>query len=404
MRNALIFSSMLFMLLFSSYAFAVNCNMLDIKTYDVEVQAGSSKTVTFLVENYAPERFYIDKVNAFDFEQGIRTEEQSWQSVALSQQSAAVRVSIEAEKNAAEGERTASVELHGHFLGGTECGYNSVHASFKVNVVKEPVHRVESRCEGFSLYTLKEKRIGNTGELDFVADNKSNYPAVIKLESPDLGLSDDMFYVPAGEEKNFSVQLQASSWRAELTYNVELSDCGIPNRKTIVYSSAYENTPVEPTPQPTPEETRNIEVSAAASRDENGFLVEVSVYNPNSEPVSGELNVLAPEGWLVAGTGLADIPAHTEIKADIRIVPPAGFTGSRTATVMFNHDGVSEAQDIELKVEKSKSSVNAVATAMAVLGPAAIVIGLIVVIAVFVVLLGAGPTRQELEPWVEAKK
>ncbi len=396
---------MLFMLFFSGYGFAVNCNMVSIETYDVELQAGSSKTVTFLVNNYAPERFYIDKVNAFDFEQGIRTDEQSWQSVVLSQGNAAVRVSIKAEENATEGKRTASVELQGHFLGGTECTYNSIHASFNVNVVKEPVHRVEARCEGFSLYTLKEKHIGNTGEIDFVADNKSNYPAVIKLESPDLGLSDDMFYVSAGEEKTFTVQLQASTWQAELTYNIELSDCGIPSKKTIVYSSAYENVPeAQPTPEPTPEEKKNIELSATTSRDENGFLVKVSVYNPNNEPVSGELNVLVPQDWSVSGAGLADIPAHTEIRAEIRVVPPAGFTGSQTARVEFTHDGVSESQDITLTVEKSKGNINVIATAMTALGSAVIVGGIVLAIVVFIVLLGAGPTRQELEPWAEAKK
>lgn len=370
--------------------------MLELELNDVELWEGSTKTFTFALNNYAPERFYIDKVNAFDFEEGILTEELSWQGVALSQEQATIRVSIRAESSAEERERKAKIELRGHFLGGKECKYSDVFGEFSVNVLKKPVHRIEARCEGFSLYTLSEKFIEGFGEIEFIAVNKTNYPAVIKLESNKLGINDTIFYVPAGEEKLFKTEIQSAVEKAELVYKIELSDCGIPSEKTIVYSSVFE----EPTPEPV--EFRGIELNVSTARDENGFLATISIYNPNDVKIEGVLEVLVPENWQVIGEGSVTIEEFTEIIAAVRIVPPEGFTGKYSGEIVFSYNGLMEKQPIEL--EFGEQGFDVIASALAGLGSSAIAIGLIIVIVILVVVLVSAPPRQKDQPWVEATK
>jgi len=403
LKVAFRFAVLIFLFVLVSQAFAVNCGMLELETYDVEVWENSTKTVTFLLHNYAGERFYIDKVNAYDFERGIVTEEHSWQDIALSGEEASIRVSVKAEKGAEDMDRKAKVEVTGHFLGGTRCSYGNVHAGFNVDVLKERVYRIEPRCSDFYIYTLSEKRIDGFGRIEFIAENGSEYSAVITLEAPEMHLSDDVFYVPAGEEKVLSVEVQSAVTVAELEYNVSLSDCGIPSKKTRVYSSTW----IEPEPTPyTPEPGtfRKIELDHSLAADANGFLATVSIYNPNGEAVTGTLEVSVPDSWTVIGDGIVTLEPYTEVLAAVRVIPPENFSGEYTGELSFSYDGITESQDMELERGAGQGA-GLAGTAFSVLGSGAVLAGLAIVVIILVAVLLADPTtRQHLEPWREKNK
>lgn len=374
--------------------------MLQLDTYNVEVWGGESKTVTFTVKNYGSERFYIDKLNAFDFEDSIHTQEHSWQDVVLAGDQATIRVEIEASEK--ENDLKAFVELKGHFLSGKECGYTDVQEEFSVNVLTHGVQKFEPECEGFSLFTLDEKFIEGYGEIEFLAVNKSGQSAVIKLETKNLGVSENIFYVPSGTEKKFSVEVQTAEERAELIYNVKLSDCGIPSKKTIIHSTPTPHPTPQPTPTPTPGKLKEVEMNVSVESDENGFIATTSIYNPNPVPVEGLLRVDLPANWDAMGEGSAFIEPFTEILAETRIVPPQGFSGKKTGKIVFSYNGLRETETIQL--EKKAQGFNVIATAFAALGSGAVLIGLIVVIVIMLALLFSGTNPQELEPWVEKNK
>ncbi len=396
MKHALLFTGLLFALLFGQ-ASAASCGMLDIETYDVDVWQGESKVVSFALHNHGNERFYIDRVNAFDFESGLTVEEHSSDDVALAGGEAMLRVEIKASNNAEEGERDARIEVKGHFLGGKKCGFSDAGKGFSVSVLEEPVHRLSPKCSGFALYTLKEKRIDGFGVIEFIADNKTNYPAVITLEAPKMGLGQEVFYSKSGEEKIFSVEVQSAVEEAELVYNVSLSSCGIPGEKTIVYSRHYPDPAPQPTPVPAEKEP---EVNVSVKEDTNGFVAEVSIYNPGNAFVNGVLEASVASDWGVSGDGYIEIEPYTEVIALIRLVPPEGFSGKETGQIAFSWNGKTELKNFSMEAEEEKG-LDVVGAAFAVLGSGAVLIGLLVVVAILVVLLFSGPSRQEFEPWLE---
>jgi len=392
LRNGLI---LFLLVLLAGQAFAVNCGMIDLETYNVELFENSTKTVTFSVHNHGSERFYIDKVNAFDFESGIRTEESSWQDVVLAGGEALVRVEIESEKDS-EGDKDAKVEIRGHFLGGKECGYRDIYEEFGVEVLKKPVQSFEPECTGFRLYTISEKYISGVGELEFVVKNDTGFDAVVKLESSDLVLEDSVFVAREGEEKHFSTGISSDKERAEITYKVELSGCGIPSEKTVVYSSDY-----EPLVTPTPE-FRDVELSSSVFERDGEIIASVSIYNPNIEAVEGLLEISMPEGWEVQGEGIAAIDAFTEITAELHIVPPVEFAGTASGKVLFSFNGQTETLPIEIELQDG--SEGGLGSAFVLLGSGVIAVGLLLVVVIIVVAMFSGPHPQDGQPWQEEKK
>ena len=383
------------LVLLAGQAFAVNCGMIDLETYAVELFENSSKTVSFSVHNYGSERFYIDKVNAFDFESGIQTEEASWQDVVLTGDEALIRVEIESDKDS-EGEKEAKVEIRGHFLGGKECGFRDIYEEFGVEVLKKPVQSFEPECTGFHLYTISEKFIDEIGEIEFVVKNDSGFDAIVKLESSDLSMGSSVFVARAGEEKHFSTGISSSKETAELNYKVELSGCGIPSEKTIVYSTVFEP-PVQPTP-----EFRDVELSSAVTERNGEIIASVSIYNPNNEAVEGLLEIKMPEGWIVKGEGIAAIDAFTEITAELQVVPPVEFQGTATGEVQFSFDGKTETLPIEVKLQEAGGE--GLGAAFISLGTGVIAIGLLLVIVIILVAMFSGPNPQDGQPWQEEKK
>jgi hypothetical protein len=371
--------------------------MISFELYNAELWEGSTATFTFAANNYGNERFYIEKVNAFDFEEGILVQEESWDDVIMPGEKALVTVSVEADSGIEEKERAAKIELSGRFLGGKKCYYANVHGEFMVNVLKEPVQKIEARCEGFSLNTIEEKYIDGSGTIQFFASNKTNYPATILLESGSISIDDSVFFLPAGEEKTFTAFIESDQESAELEYKVDVSDCGIPSQATTVYSES-----AEPEPTPVPSELESMEIGHSVAKDENGFLVTVSIYNPNNEGITGALGAVVPQDWTVIGRKTISVESLSETVAALRIVPAEGFSGTYTGEITFSHDGIEESQPVELAF--GGESFDFGGTAFAVLGSGAFLVGLVLAAVILIVMLFAGPSKQYFEPWLEVKK
>ncbi|MFH1234335.1 MAG: hypothetical protein V1493_01865 [Candidatus Diapherotrites archaeon] len=383
-------------LFFSGFAFALpNCNMVSFELYNAELWEGSTDTFTFAVNNYGNERFYIDKVNAFDFEEGILVQEESWDDVIMPGEKALVMVSVEADSGIEEKERAAKIELSGRFLGGKKCYYKDVHGEFMVNVLKEPVQKIEPRCDGFYLNTPGEKYINGSGTIKFFASNKTNYAAIITLESDSMGIDDSVFFLPAGEEKTFTAFIESDYESAELEYKVDVSDCGIPSQVTTVYSESAE-------PIPVPSGLESMEIGHSVAKDENGFLVTVSLYNPNNETVTGTLDAVVPQGWTVIGRKTVSVGPLSEKVAALRIAPVEGFSGTYNGEITFSHDGVEESVPVELA--SGNESFDFGGTAFAVLGSGAFLVGLVLAAVILIVMLFSSPSRQYFEPWLEEKE
>ncbi|MCX6801792.1 MAG: hypothetical protein NT067_01630 [Candidatus Diapherotrites archaeon] len=394
MKTALYCIVILSCLFFTGFAFALpNCNMVYFELYNAELWAGSTDTFTYAVNNTGNERFYIERVNAFDFEGGISVEEEYWDDVVLPGEKALVAVSVEADSGIEEGERAAKIELNGHFLGGKKCYYKDVHGEFMVNVLEEPVQKIEAKCEGFSLIAPEEKYIDGSGTIQFFASNQTNYPATIRLESNRIAIDDSVFSLPAGEEKTFTASIESDYESAELEYKVDVSDCGIPSQTTTVYSESA---------APTPSELEGMDMGSSVAKDENGFLVTVSIYNPNSKTITGTLGAVVPQGWTVIGQKTVSVGPLLETVAALRIVPVEGFSGTYNGEITFSHDGIEESLPVELAFGPEGFDLSG--TAFAVLGSGAFLVGLILAAVILIVMLFSGPSKQYFEPWLEVKE
>ncbi|MEM0359785.1 MAG: hypothetical protein QXK06_00425 [Candidatus Diapherotrites archaeon] len=398
MRNEFFALAVFSLLLLGSNAFALpNCNMVFFELYNVELWEGSKETFTFAINNTGNERFYIDKVNAFDFSEGIAVQEEYWGDVVLPGEKAFATISVKADKGTEERERKAYIELSGRFLGGKRCSFSDVHGEFNVSVLKEPVHKIEPRCDGFSLTAPKEKYIEGEGTIEFFASNKTNYDAIITLESESISVSESVFQLRKGEEKKFSAFIKSDADRATLKYNVRVSDCGIPSQETRIYSAM--ETPI---PTPTPQPFKAIEIGASASKDANGFLVTVEIHNPNSEGIIGNLEAIVPQGWTVIGEKAVLAEPLSKTISLIRIAPPKGASGTHPVQIVFSYDGIEESTKLELATGSEGFDFGG--AAFAVLGSGAFLIGLIIVAIILIIMLFSSPPRQYFEPWLEAKE
>jgi hypothetical protein len=123
---------------------------LDIETQSITLKAGENSTENFYLVNNSSQNFYIDAVQAYDYDSGFESSAASLDDRADAfGGSADIQVKIHAFDSAQEKTGTAYLKVKGHFTDGKQCSYNDIGvASFNVSIKGKEVIK---ECSDFKL-------------------------------------------------------------------------------------------------------------------------------------------------------------------------------------------------------------------------------------------------------------
>lgn len=390
-RSGIIFT--IFLLFSLSYAFAASCSDLKIETHAVEVRAGSRANFAFYLHNNSDERFYIDRVHAFDFADGISTQALRWDSLAPAGDEAAIVVSIDAFEDAEQKDRNAFVQARGHFLSGKECHYYDLKADFPVEVISEKISVEELEkepeyCELFEIVMPDTIRIYNSGTLDFIVKNYSDQDAKIYVNAQNASAYTYFYLVPAKTIANKTLRVESGANKATIEFTVDLGACGTTKRYLEVINEAVQG------PSEIPEVSeQDVEMNYVLTKDENGYVVSVMLRNLSENFIQGELFTTAPANWQAEGASVILGP-YEEQTIDLHIIP-AEESGVFNFDVVFSYDGVSKSSPVTIELAEEKTSIVGFAT----VALAGVLAGIIVVIIIFAI--GRAGEKKAKEPWQE---
>ncbi len=361
-----------------------DCSELWLNVNAVEVTAGENAYGTFLLHNYASERFFIDRVYAFDSDSSVLTQELTYDSYVKPGGSAEIRVEVRAEEGAEEKIATGYVEFRGHFLSGKECSYADSKKSFPIKIYEKKKY---SRCESFDLIVPSTVAADGEERVEFFVSNLSAETAIIRLDGDYLQLSTNYFYVPSGVEAKKEFLVKPLGDKAWIEYKVELAECVVPSKFTKVVSSGLAG-----------EITAEHEVEWT----QDAFELTVKVKNGSGFDETGMISLDLPGDWNVEGAGKISVPAHSEKEFTINVFPPAGFE-KETGKLTIGLGGEVIGDDVEFSPREAQ--VGAQGTAFAVLSGSALFIGLIA-IALVLVALFVLPRKfiPKIDPWERGRK
>ncbi len=363
---------------------STDCSELWLNVNAVEVTAGENTYQTFLLHNYGSERFFLDRVYAFDSDADILTEETSHDFYVKPGETAKIQIRVLANPDAKEKSTYAFIEFRGHFLNGKECGYADSRKSFPVKITAKKKY---SNCNGFELIVPDTITINGKERIKFFVSNLSNETAIIRLEGNDISLSTNYFYVPAGVETEKEALLESTLDKTWLEFKVELGECSIPSRFTKIVKPAFMG---------------EIEISYSKQWTNNAFNILVTVKNNSTEEKSGLISMDLPDNWKLEGDGDISVPAKSEKTFTLKAIPPNGFKEKAKGTIIVSMSG--EIKEKEIEFEPSEVSSNAIGAAFIVFGGSALLIGLIVAALVAVALLLPRKQVPTVDPWETTRK
>jgi len=364
---------------------STECSDLWLNVSAIEVEAGSSEYSTFLIHNYGSERFFLDRVYAFDSDSDILTEEISYDNYIKPGEAGEIKVRVFAGQEAEAKNTTAYVEFRGHFLSGKECGYFDSKKGFPVKVSEKKAY---SDCGSFELVVPSTVTAEGKERVEFLVSNFSRETAIIRLEGDGLGLSANYFYVPAGVETEKEVLVESALDKAWIEFKVELGGCGIPSKFTEVLSSGYES---------------GVEVNYSKEWTGNSFNVPVTVKNSSQEEKKGIIAMDLPEGWTLEGDGEISVPAESEETFVLEAFPSEGFNEEEEGTLFVSIGG--EIKEEEIKFSPGDVTDASLGAAFAALSGGALILGLIVIALVLIALFFLPKNHvPRVDPWERLRK
>ena len=372
------------LVLFPMVSFAADCSDLELVVTDVDVKEGSTASFAFYLHNNTNERFYIDRVSAYDFAEGIITQALRWDRVALSGSEASIVISIEALEGASAKDRNAYVQVRGHFLSGKVCHYRDIKAVFPVRVIKEDASEAAPDCGHFDIVLPSSINIHNFGTLDFIVENYTSEDARIYVKGVGASVDTIMYLIPAKSRVYKTLRIESEQTSALILFDADLGACGTKSYELTVHNVVFEK----------PEEKPDVEMSYSIAKDENGYLVSVILKNLSQFEINGILYAEVPENWYADSFEVMLAPFE-EATIDMRVIPEEK-SETQSFDIVFQYNGSEERLSVQLQKEKREEPF---AIGLTTLVASAILAGILVM--VIIILIGSTTSKRIKEPWQE---
>jgi hypothetical protein len=376
-------------LLVLSPALSAQCSDLRLEVYDVAVKENAKASFTFYLQNNSREQFYIDRVSAFDFEEEIATDAIRWDSIAESFGNAAIVVGIEAYEKTDE-EKTAYLQVRGHFLSGKVCHYYLLKSDFKVEVVPEikELETVSDRkyCELFELEIPESVAIENLGTVDFTVKNYTNQDVLISVYAEGATLETTSYFIPAKTIAEKKLVLASCEREALISFTIDMGACGTMQKYLHVVNLASQEEPVS---------AEDVEIDYTINEEDSTYVLDVTLRNKSNHPVEGILFADVPDDWNSDSYEVFLAPLSEE-KLKLRIKPSAEAKGTASFDLVFAYDGVSKTKEVVLELgEKAQPFAGLFTLALTSIFAGMVVLFIVLIIGTF------ASRKVRREPWME---
>ena len=246
------------------------CEGLNLYTYPVLIEAGSTTYAAFALQNNSTEKFYVDAVSAYDYEDGVRTEEHNWDYSIDDGASGEIAVKVTAKPYAEDVKGTAYLKARGHFLSGKKCYYDDIGVErFNLEVkgagVETPdwgppyeleegdwgyeasdfAEYVETTGE-FMIAAPQEVIIEGFGAVEITIDNGTNKRATVFISGPGLKTTPGTISVPAYTEIARIIEISAENTQESfLVFSTNIEGKSVAEKGIRIIALQAEEAPEE---------------------------------------------------------------------------------------------------------------------------------------------------------------
>ncbi|MEW6295401.1 MAG: hypothetical protein AB1467_03855 [Candidatus Diapherotrites archaeon] len=348
-----------------------NCSSLDIETQSITLKAGESVVEEFSLVNNSSQNFYIDAVQAYDYDSGFESSAVSLDDKATAfGGSADIQVKIHAYDSAEEKTGTAYLKVKGHFTGGKQCSYNDIGiASFNVTIKGKEITK---ECSDFKLTVPAERAINGSGSLSISYDNPLNKSAEIKMYGSGLKVSPSKFSITANDYGTKTIEVEFSGNEDTfLVYEINISGCNIPSKTTKI-------TLIEEDEEQDEEEEGEVTIEAKALIPDTGNIYElyITVKNNSGSTIKGTISLGTPKEWKVEGSKKVSVAAESQETYPLKVTPNKDLTQEQLSSITLKLDSGKElSENVSFKPKS-----NIIGTAFTALSQNLLGVGILIIV------------------------
>ncbi len=221
-----------------------DCENISINVSNARLDEKSSMLKTFSIENKDSERFFIERINAFDYNSSIKVEGKGWERIVLPGDESFFNVQIKSFNVKKDQEIEGFVEVRGHFLSGTKCSIEDIGTqNFNVFVKNEDEAFAEEieleqekieECKGFEL--IIPENVENVNEIPFTVKNITNDRIQVRLSGANLGIETKYFSIPAQTTVEKSVNVMPFEQKTWLVFNSNVNGCFVKSKNVQIFT------------------------------------------------------------------------------------------------------------------------------------------------------------------------
>lgn len=274
------------------------CNDIEINTNSVFLDEDETKVVGFYLQNFSNRKFYVDKVDAFDYSNLIDSEAYSWPDSVESFDREDFFVEIETLNT---GNASGFVEVRGHFNNGIICSFSDIgREEYDIFVDYAPSGdngnnngndgdsgNGQVNCNALTLNVPNEIEVIGDSFFDVSVNNTFDQSVVVNVSSANINVNPSSLTFPANSYSTKTINVMPTNLQGVVNFSLTTS-CGTINKATIVSLSAI---PIK----------EFLDVDYDYSISGNKIYLSLNLKNLKNYLVVGDIGFVVPENWSVVG-------------------------------------------------------------------------------------------------------
>jgi|GEM_PF-3563251 len=250
---------------------------------------------------------------------------------------------------------------------------------------------MRSNCELFSITIPESITVENSGTLHFAINNYSDEDAKITVSAKDAVIDTGFYFAPAHTSVEKNLQISCNSAEAHINFLIDLGKCGNAEKQLHVLNSAYK-VPSQIPSMPEPSKP-NVQLYYVVSKENDEFIVDVSLRNMTQQAIQGSLFAEVPEGWQ-GNAKLVALEPFEEKNFKLKIEPKSGAVGTFNFDIVFAPEDALVRERVFVEVESKP-----IYTGFFAIATAGIAAAIILVIVVLIFSLFHKQNILKKEPW-----
>lgn len=309
------------------------CNDIEVNTNSVFLDEDETKVVGFYLQNFSNRKFYVDKVDAFDYSSLIDSEAYSWPDSVESQDREDFFIEIEALNR---GNASGFVEVRGHFNNGITCSFSDIgREEYDVfvdyasngNDGNDNGNDGDSgsgqvNCNALTLNVPNEIEVIGDSFFDVSVNNTFNQSVVVNIASANINVNPGSLTFPANSYSTKTINVMPTNLQGVVNFSLTTS-CGTINKATIVSLSAI---PIK----------EFLDVDYDYSVSGNKIYLSLNLKNLKNYLVVGDIGFVVPENWSVVGERNFILNKFSEEKIEYVFSSPGPILSNQEIELVLN--------------------------------------------------------------------